>query len=85
MNEASDASNGRTIPLWESAERLESGWPRKGQPRCAASGSSLFAVLSENVRGVMTEGPDSSFAEAHIGLLSEPTHVEDETKIRKMK
>ena len=27
---------------------------------------------------LLTKGPDSSFAEAHRGILSEPTHMEDE-------
>ena len=29
--------------------------------------------------------PNSSFAEVRMGLLIEPTHMEDEMKIRKMK
>ena len=29
---------------------------------------------------LLTIGPDSSFAEAHRGLSSEPIHIEDEVK-----
>ena len=28
----------------------------------------------------MTKGPDSSFAEAHMGVSSKPIHIEDEVK-----
>ena len=38
------------------------------------------------VRGVLlTKGPDSSFAEAHRRFNSEPIHIEDEVKDRRMK
>ena len=38
------------------------------------------------MRGVFSaKVPSSSFAEAHKVLLSEPTHMEDEKKIRRMK
>ena len=37
--------------------------------------------LIQTVRGVLSaEVPNSSFAEAHKVLLSEPTHVEDEDR-----
>ena len=29
---------------------------------------------------LLTKGPNSSFAEAHKGFNSEPTHMEDEVK-----
>ena len=36
---------------------------------------------SQPARGaLLTKGPDSSFAEAHRGVSSEPTHMEDEVK-----
>ena len=41
----------------------------------------LFALF---VRGVLlTKGSDSSFAEAHSALLSEPTHMEGEDEDQK--
>ena len=41
----------------------------------------LFALF---VRGVLlTKGSDSSFAEAHKGILSEPTHMEGEDEDQK--
>ena len=37
--------------------------------------------LGETVRGaLLTKGSDSSFADAHRGLISEPTHKEDEVE-----
>ena len=38
-------------------------------------------ILLHVVRGaLLARGPDSSFAEAHRGFYSEPTHIEDEVK-----
>ena len=41
----------------------------------------MFVQMSKVVRGaLLTKESDSSFAEAHRGILSEPTHMEDEVE-----
>ena len=47
---------------------------------CTTSEGIQKASFTFCERALLTKGPESSFAKAHMGFNSEPIHIEDEVK-----